>query len=107
MVKLVDLRSETTENVEFGTCEYCMSTGTLTQEWLVFEDAKGDIHEISTGGWEWGDYDCYYYIENLADFCQFISDKNIPSFEKLEEIFSEIYEEYTKEAEGQLPHLNQ
>ncbi len=63
--------------------------------------------EISTGGWEWGDYDCYYYIENLADFCQFISDKNIPSFEKLEEIFSEIYEEYTKEAEGQLPHLNQ
>ena len=95
MVKLVVLRSETTYDVQFGTCELCMSTGTLIEEWFVFEDGEGNIHEIATGGWDWGDYDVYYDVENVADFCQFILGKNIPDFETLEKDFHKIYEEYT------------
>ena len=96
MIKLVDLRSETTFDVTFGTCELCMHTGTLNEEWFVFEDDKGNTCEIATGGWDWGDYYCYYEVENLADFCQFILDKKIPDFKTLEEQFSDLYYEYTE-----------
>lgn len=94
MVKLVDLRSETTSDVTFGTCEICMRTGSLYQEWFVFEDGDGNTYEIETGGWDWGDYDYYYEVENLADFCQFILDKQIPDFKTLEDQFSDLYYEY-------------
>lgn len=94
MVKLVNLRKLTEENVTFGTCDCCMSTGNLDKEWFVFEDEKGEILEIETGDWEYGDYDVKYEIANIVDFCQFILDKNILSLKMLKKSFDDLYWEY-------------
>ena len=40
MVKIVDMYTES-EEVEFGTCELCFSTGICTTEHIVFEDENG------------------------------------------------------------------
>ena len=104
MVKLVNLRKLTEENVIFGTCGYCMSIGSLNKEWFVFEDEKGEILEIETGEWEileietgeweYGDYEVKYEIANIIDFCQFILDKNILSLKILKKSFDDLYWEY-------------
>lgn len=95
MVKLIDLRSTTNYNVQFGTCDICMRTGILEQEWLVFEDHNGNTFEIETGEWDWGDYNINYEIDNLAEFCEFILSKKIPDFKVLVNEFESLYDEYT------------
>lgn len=41
-VKLVDYKYEVEHDVEFGTCEICMSTGDLEYGVFVFEDDFGE-----------------------------------------------------------------
>ena len=75
--KLIDVRTEVEENVEFGTCELCMSVGTLHREIIVLEDEYGKIHEVETGEWDWGDYMTLIEIENVVDFAAWLSKQDI------------------------------
>ena len=75
--KVIDVKSEVEENVQFGTCDLCMSVGTLEKEFIVLEDEKGRIYEIETGEWDWGDYMTMIYIDNIADFSGWLSKRDI------------------------------
>lgn len=99
MVKLVDLRSETLQDVDFGTCEYCMSTSDLDIEFFVFEDDEGNTYEIETGEMEMDGYSTIYDIGNIADFSHFILEKEIIDMKTLKDEFDNLYFEYIEKLE--------
>jgi hypothetical protein len=73
-IKFIDLETEE-EEVEFGTCELCFSTGTVNNPVLTFKVVKEDGSEekLSINGyeWDWGDYN-EIDITNLVDFAAFL-----------------------------------
>ena len=80
--KLVDIYSVTENDVEFGTCELCMSVGDLTTDHYVFEDEKGKRTTLEGGEWDWGSYSHYYYREiNVIDFAEYISTLEIENLD--------------------------
>lgn len=93
MVKIVDLYSES-EEVQFGTCELCFSTGICTFESIVFEDENGKQEYYELGAWSWGDYYQPYEIENIVDFAHFWNKFNIKRLEDAVKYFGEIYDRY-------------
>lgn len=93
-VKMVDFIQETTHDVEFGTCELCFSTGDLTEEFFVFEAEDGERVRISTGEWNWGDFDVVYHIDNVVHFGDYINKLKIKSLDELERNFDNIYQNY-------------
>lgn len=74
-IKFIDLETKE-EEVEFGTCEMCFSTGTVDNPVLNFKVVKEDGSEenLSIDGydWDWGDYD-EIGIGNLVDFAAFLA----------------------------------
>jgi hypothetical protein len=74
--KLVDVKSVVEEDVEFGTCELCCYFGNHYYDVLVFEDETGHRYEEENGGWNWGDYDAYWNIDNYVKFAHFINDRD-------------------------------
>lgn len=72
-LKILDIHNEVTENVEFGTCELCFSTGDLNQQFFEVE-IDGEIFDIEMGGWNWGDYfeDSMPEIDNIVKFNDFV-----------------------------------
>ena len=66
-VILTDICSETEHNVHFGTCELCMSTGSLTKHFFVFE-VDGHTKKMENGFWDWGDYITYIDFVNAVNF---------------------------------------
>ena len=75
--KLIDVKSEIEENVEFGTCELCYFTGDLSKEIFVVEDEKGTKIELENGEWDWGSYCTILYIENVIDFADWLSKQDV------------------------------
>ena len=96
--KLIDIYSNTEEDVEFGTCELCMYIGDLTTEHYVFQDESGKTITLEGGEWDWGSYSNYAYRNaNVIDFAEYISTLDI---ENLELEFPSIlsnYDYYKKE----------
>ena len=96
--KLIDIYSNTEEDVEFGTCELCMYIGDLTTEHYVFQDESGKRTTLEGGEWDWGSYSNYAYRNvNVIDFAEYISTLDI---ENLELEFPSIlsnYDYYKKE----------
>ena len=96
--KLIDIYSNTEEDVEFGTCELCMYIGDLTTEHYVFEDEDGKRTTLEGGEWDWGSYSNYAYRNvNVIDFAEYIRTLDI---ENLELEFPSIlsnYDYYKKE----------
>jgi hypothetical protein len=74
-IKFIDLETKE-EEVEFGTCEMCFSTGTVDNPVLNFKVVKEDGSEesLSINGyeWSWGDYS-ETSIANLVDFAVFLT----------------------------------
>lgn len=74
-IKFIDLETKE-EEVEFGTCEMCFSTGTVDNPVLNFKVVKEDGSEenLSIDGYEW-DWGNYHEIEvaNLVDFAAFLA----------------------------------
>ena len=96
--KLIDIYSNTEEDVEFGTCELCMCIGDLTTGHYVFQDESGKTITLEVEGWDWGSYSNYAYRNvNVIDFAEYISTLDI---ENLELEFPSIlsnYDYYKKE----------
>lgn len=72
-LKILDVHDEVTDDVEFGTCELCFSTGPLYQKFIEVE-YDGEIFDVEMGGWSWGDYmdDMVPSINNIIKFNDFV-----------------------------------
>jgi len=72
-LKILDVHDEVTDDVEFGTCELCFSTGTLYQKFIEVE-YDGEVFDVEMGGWSWGDYieDMVPNIDNIIKFNDFV-----------------------------------
>ena len=100
-VKLVDYKYEVEHDVEFGTCEPCMSNGDLEYGVFVFEDESGEQLEITNGEWSWGDWIDDYHIGNIPRFADFFNKKNVGSLEDVEASLMDAYNDYIKELFGE------
>lgn len=95
MIKLVDVRKDTEEDVEFGTCDFCSYISDHTYETMIFEDDKTKERvEIECGEWNWGHYYTEYHIEDIIGFALFLDTKNIQTFEELNNNLHAFYDEY-------------
>lgn len=84
--KIIDYVSDIRE-VEFGTCEICFHTGYAEQGYLIIEDELGKKEDIPLYEWDWG-Y-CYeIYIDNVVDFSHWLSQRDEPPLEEIEDNFS-------------------
>lgn len=77
-VKLVDFKSEVKE-VEYGTCELCMSTGTEAFEEMLFEYDDGHSEWVELWDWDWGDI-FTINIENVPRFAQWLKGQELDSY---------------------------
>lgn len=75
--KVIDVGYNPEDDVEFGTCELCMSYGNeVDNPYVVIEKPDGTTEEVNTYYWDWGDY-CTYYIDNVVEFSAFLSKQDI------------------------------
>lgn len=70
-IKLVDSRTEHSDDVEYGTCELCMHTGPGSFTTITLEDYNGR-YDLDLFFWCWGDL-FEISIDNLANFSVFLS----------------------------------
>jgi hypothetical protein len=98
--KLIDVRTESEEEVEFGTCELCMSVGTLEYAVAVVEDEEGNTHEFENGYWSWGSWFEYSYdeIENVIDFASWFSKQELSELDASS--FWGLVDKYNDEKRG-------
>lgn len=75
-VILTDIDSETEYSVKFGTCDLCMSSGTLTKHFFVFQVGE-DTKRIENGFWDWGSYINYVHFDNAVNFINAFNKANI------------------------------
>ena len=74
--KLVGYTTNEKENVTFGTCEMCMSTSSMTEQFFHIQDEYGKIHKIPGFMWDWGDLD-EIYINNIPKFAAWLESQDI------------------------------
>ena len=100
--KLIDVKREIEEGAEFGTCELCMSVGTLEYAVAVVEDEEGNVQEFENGYWSWGDWYeyCYEEIENVIDFAHWFSKQDLSS-ELDARGFWNLVDRYNEEKRGE------
>ena len=97
VVRLVDYKYEVEQDVEFCTCELCMSTDDLEYGVFVFEDESGERIEITNGEWSWGDWFGDYHIENIPRFADFFNKRNVEKLEDVEASLMDAYSDYLNE----------
>lgn len=73
---LTDYTTTEKDNVTFGTCELCMSTGTMTEQYFHFKDETGRVHIVEGFMWDWGDL-FEIYIENIPHFAEWVAHQDI------------------------------
>ena len=85
--------------VEFGTCELCWSTGLANEDVFLFEDTEtGEKRFVENFYWDWGDcHENIYPIDNLIRFAGFIREKNITDMRWFD--FDKLYSEYKEKYE--------
>lgn len=74
-IKLIDVESEPQE-VTFGTCELCMSTGFANEPIFTFL-INGIEVEVNGYEWSWGDYDEVPDV-NVIDFAAWLNKIDFP-----------------------------
>lgn len=75
--KVIDIGYNLEDDVEFGTCELCMSYGNeVDNPYVIIEKPDGTTEEVDIYYWDWGDY-FGYYIDNVVEFSAFLSAQDI------------------------------
>lgn len=74
--KLINYTTNEKEDVTFGTCEMCMSTGSMTEQIFHIQDEYGRVHEVEGHEWDWGDLS-EIYIDNIPKFAAWLEKQDI------------------------------
>ena len=84
--KLIDLRDQHEENVEFGTCEFCMFVDDWDYQEFVFLDENNKQYIVPLGFWSWGDWldeSAVFEGFNLIDIADFVSKQDASNVDEL------------------------
>ena len=72
-VKIVNVDSSQ-EDITWGTCDFCMSTGEMTVFYFTFE-VNGQTVKIENGELSWDDYITYFEFNNVLNFINAFNEK--------------------------------
>jgi hypothetical protein len=86
-IKVIDVGTNPEYDVEFGTCEVCLSYGNeVDNPYMVLEFTDGTQAKVDTYYWDWGDY-FESSVDNVVDFSAWLSEQDL-SDEDVEELKS-------------------
>lgn len=97
---LTDYTTVEKENVTFGTCELCMYTRNMTEQYFHFTDETGETYIVEGFMWDWGDLQ-EIYIENIPHFAGWVAKQDVVhpvsdylnDYEWLSELVSQYHSE--------------
>ena len=76
-VKVIDVGTNPEYDVEFGTCEVCLSYGNeVDNPYMVLEFPDGTQAKVDTYYWTGGDY-WESKINNVVDFSAWLSEQDL------------------------------
>lgn len=75
-IEILDYRSWEDEEVEFGTCELCMSTGSAMFEQVLVQQDDGTPYWVDLYAWDYGDLS-QIHIDNLPRFAAWLSEQDL------------------------------
>ena len=78
-LKLIDVVDNGMEEVTYGTCDWCMSTGFEPDGHYEFELENGERAIVNFQSWCWGDCETLPVIENAIDFAWYVSRRDFPN----------------------------
>lgn len=75
-IEILDYQSWEEEEVEFGTCEMCMSTGSAMFEQVLVQHDDGDTYWVDLYAWDYGHLS-QIHIDNIARFAAWLSEQDL------------------------------
>ena len=76
-IKVIDVGTNPEDDVEFGTCEVCLSYGNeVDNPYMVLEFPDGTQATVDTYYWSAGDY-WESKIKNVVDFSAWLSEQDL------------------------------
>ena len=76
-IKVIDVGTNPEDDVEFGTCEVCLSYGNeVDNPYMVLEFPDGTQAKVDTYYWSAGDY-WESKINNVVDFSAWLSEQDL------------------------------
>lgn len=105
-IEILDYRSWVDDEVEFGTCEMCMSTGSVKFEQLLVQQDDGDPYWVDLYEWDYGDL-FEIYIDNIPRFAAWLSEQDLDPAEyghelSCYEMENLVHEYFEAEREGEI-----
>lgn len=75
-IEILDYRSWEEKEVEFGTCEMCMSTGSAMFEQVLAQQDDGTPYWVDLYAWDYGHL-LQIHIDNIARFAAWLSEQDL------------------------------
>ena len=75
-IEILDYQSWEDNEVEFGTCEMCMSTGSAMFEQVLVTQDDGTPYWVNLYAWDYGDLS-QIHIDNIARFAAWLSEQSL------------------------------
>lgn len=74
--KIIDYAVSEKEEVTTGTCELCMGTQSMTEQYFYFQDETGEVHIAEGFMWFWGDL-FEIHVDNIPHFAAWVEKQEI------------------------------
>lgn len=75
-IEILDYQSWEDNEVEFGTCELCMSTGSAMFEQVLVQQDDGTPYWVDLYAWDYGHLS-QIHIDNIARFAAWLSEQDL------------------------------
>lgn len=75
-IEILDYQSWEDNEVEFGTCEMCMSTGSAMFEQVLVQQDDGTPYWVDLYAWDYGHLS-QIHIDNIARFAAWLSEQSL------------------------------
>lgn len=75
-IEILDYRGWEEKEVEFGTCEMCMSTGSAMFEQVLVRHDDGDTYWVDLYAWDYGHLS-QIHIDNVPRFAAWLSEQDL------------------------------